>query len=256
MSETPRQNTDQRIELKYLLDASRSAEIKAWAREHLGVDCHCDANGGESYQLNTLYLDSAEFDLFHRSGVVGRAKHRIRRYGNEAILWLETKRKAKSVVRKNRTAVCEVELMSRLDPTASTTAENAEAWCGDWFLERVNQRNLKPAVNISYQRFARTAVLEDESLRLTIDSDMQATVVNGWQVAKTDDPPMKNRCPRAFGEAEILELKFHNRMPLLFKQLLQTFAIPASGFSKYRTAVSTLGLVPAQPLPREFVLDA
>ena len=84
MTSTDVQPIDQRVEMKFRLDASLSAEVRAWAREHLGIDENCNSDGSDSYRISTLYLDSPEFDLFHRTGVVGQAKHRIRRYGEEA----------------------------------------------------------------------------------------------------------------------------------------------------------------------------
>ncbi len=64
---------DKRIELKYMLDANLSVEVREWARQHLGVEGHCNDSFGDSYDANTLYLDTPEFDLFHRTGAVDAA---------------------------------------------------------------------------------------------------------------------------------------------------------------------------------------
>ncbi len=229
---TEMQVQDQRIELKYLLDASLSLEVRGWAREHLGVDAHCNESLGDSYEVNTLYLDTPELDLFHRTREVGKAKHRIRRYGDEPTWWLETKRKRSNVVKKNRTATNGDEVVARL----SNLADQAP-WCGEWFASRILERRLQPTVQIHYRRFARTSTLDGESLRLTIDSHLQTSPAHGWHVAATSDSV--NRCLRMHAtDTEVLELKFHNRMPYLFKELLRSFAIPATSFSKYRTAVA------------------
>ncbi|TWU55543.1 polyphosphate polymerase domain-containing protein [Rubripirellula reticaptiva] len=231
---TDNQIHDKRIELKYVLDAKLSLEVRQWAREHLGVDGHCNDALGDSYDVNTLYLDTAELDIFHRSSDFGKAKHRIRRYGDDSTLWVETKRKKANVVKKNRTATSEQEVESRLTDLSDQTA-----WCGDWFSDRVVQRQLQPTVQVHYRRFARTSILGGESLRLTIDSQLQASPIDGWNVASTSD--VANHAKRmAITSDEILELKFHNQMPHLFKELLRTFAIPATGFSKYRTAVANI----------------
>lgn len=247
-----------RIEMKFQLDTSLAAEVQDWARDHLGVDENCNVDSGDSYDINTLYLDTPELDLLHRTGEVGAAKHRIRRYGNEQTLWVETKRKKKQVVRKNRTAVFESDLMPRLIacPTGvlvsdkpampsvdrcgeqSTGAESADLWCGDWFLDRIVERRLQPTIQIAYRRFARTSCIDGENLRLTIDSQMTAAASAGWNVPSTTQSHA--RAATAFGEFQILELKFHDRMPHLFKHLLTTFPIPATGFSKYRTAMQAM----------------
>ena len=234
MTETPIQ--DKRIEMKYMLDAKLSADVRQWAREHLGVDQHCSDSISDSYEVNTLYLDTPNFDLFNRTWVVGRSKHRIRRYGDESTLWVESKRKKGNVVRKNRTAASEAEVFSRLSaPSGETT------WCGEWFSQRLYERQLQPAVQVYYRRFARTAVLDGESLRLTIDSHLQGSPACGWSVPSAAN---SDQCFRRLDaiDGEILELKFHNQMPHHFKELLRTFAIPATGFSKYRTAVEAAGV--------------
>lgn len=226
---TENQVHDKRIELKYLLDAGLSLEVRAWAREHLGVDSHCHESLGDSYEVNTLYLDTPELDLFHRTGGIGSAKHRIRRYGNEATLWMETKRKKSNVVDKNRTAVNDDEVVSRLSDLS-----DLRTWCGDWFAARIVERRLQPTVQVHYRRFARTSTLDGESLRLTIDSHLQVSPANRWNVASSSEIGPQRIHSTA---PEILELKFHNQMPHLFKELLRTFAIPATAFSKYRTSV-------------------
>jgi len=231
---------DRRIELKYRLASSLSGEVRHWAREHLGIDHHCPDADIDSYDVNTLYFDTPRYDLFHRSGLVGRTKHRIRRYGNEPTLWLESKRKKKDVVRKNRTSIAEGEVLARLPISLTDTfkhepqsqPQDCQTWCGEWFLQRIAERRLQPAVQVHYQRFARMTTWEGQSLRLTIDSQLQASEVDGWTVASTADAVNRKQ----IDSDEVLELKFYNHMPALFKSLLRTFPIAATGFSKYRTA--------------------
>lgn len=233
MAET--QVHDKRIELKYMLDPELSLKVRQWARDHLGVDAHCHDALSDHYDVHTLYLDTPQLDLFHRTGDVGKAKHRIRRYGDEATLWVETKRKQGNVVHKNRTAASEAEVMDRL-----TNPSDSTSWCGDWFSARISQRRLRPTIQVHYRRFARTSTIAGESLRLTIDSELQSSPATGWQVASTADHLNRDRHHAA--HVEILELKFHNRMPPLFKELLRTFAIPATGFSKFRTGIDAWSL--------------
>lgn len=233
MSDTNHRKLE-RIEMKFRLDATLSEQVRGWARDHLGVDANCNSETGDTYDISTLYLDTVDLDIFHRTGRIGSAKHRIRRYCDEQTLWLETKRKKKMVVRKNRTAVFESDYLSRCTGTA------CDAWCGNWFVDRIAQRQLQPTIQIAYRRFARMAALDGEAMRLTIDSDMYAQSVRGWQVGHRSRG-VSDATP--FGDSEILELKFHGSMPWLFKELLRTFAIPATGFSKYRTALETQGIV-------------
>lgn len=223
----------QRIEMKFQLDAKQSQEIRCWAHRHLGVDRNCKSDSDDSYDLNTLYLDSSELDVFHHTGRTGYSKHRIRRYGNEQTLWLETKRKKQMVVSKNRTSVRETEYLSRC------LHGSTNDWCGNWFFDRITERMLLPQVQIGYRRFARVSTLDGESLRLTIDSQMKARSAQGWKLSESF---VNVADAISFADCEILELKFHGSMPWLFKELLRTFSISPTGFSKYRTAMANLGL--------------
>ncbi|TWT79365.1 VTC domain protein [Planctomycetes bacterium CA13] len=233
MSNDQADTYNKRIELKYLLDECQSQQVKLWAREHLETDAYCDPQLGDSYDIHTLYLDSSELDLYYRTGVIGKTKHRIRRYGCDPGLWIETKRKKKFVVKKNRTMVIDHELHPRVTASDPKLAlQNESSWCGDWFLDRIANRQLQPSVQIYYRRFARTAVIGGESMRLTIDSDLQAMASSDWRVREHDSELMS-----AIDNVQILELKFHNHMPYLFKELLREFPLSMTSFSKYNAAV-------------------
>ncbi|MFG0287856.1 MAG: polyphosphate polymerase domain-containing protein [Rhodopirellula sp. JB044] len=239
-----------RVEMKFMLDADLSEQVREWAIDRLGVDENCAADGSNSYDIQSLYLDTPDHDLYHRTGVIGKAKHRVRRYGSDEMLVLETKRKKNMVVRKNRTAVFESDFASGVlnlsrqsgggvAESNETSGETDEPWCGDWFLKRIAERRLFPATQIAYRRFARTSTVNGENLRLTIDSKMVARSPRGWSVAMPGDVRRADTCSgfRSLGEFEILELKFENQMPHLFKELLRSFPIPGTRFSKFRTAM-------------------
>ncbi len=235
---TASQVHNKRIELKYLLDTRLSLEVRQWACENLGVDGHCSECLGDSYEINTLYFDTPELSLFHRLSNAGKTKHRIRRYGDETTLWVETKRKKGNVVFKNRTASNESDVTGRL-----LNLGDDSPWCGDWFASRILERHLQPTIQVHYRRFARTSTLDGQGMRLTIDSRLQASPANSFNVASSSDKVNRELRTNA-ASVEILELKFQNSMPHLFKQLLRMFSIPATGFSKYRTAVSMYEMSP------------
>ena len=65
------------------LGVTDRTQAALWARQHLAFDPHADASLGNAYRIHTLYLDTAELDVFHRTASYGRRKFRLRRYGNE-----------------------------------------------------------------------------------------------------------------------------------------------------------------------------
>ncbi|QDV62323.1 VTC domain protein [Crateriforma conspicua] len=251
MNQPSTQNPDQkrstmkRIEMKFRLNDRIADQVAQWAREHMDVDPHCDGDEDDRYQICNLYLDSPELDLLRETGRVGRAKHRVRRYGNESSLWLETKRKKRMVVKKRRSTVDEAQFFACHDSAPQRASGGLSVFRGDWpvgaadddwFFRRVRRRGLQPMVRIAYRRFARTAQVNGQTIRLTIDDCMTASPADGWTV-----PLASEFCPDVqFGNGKVLELKFNGILPLMFKDLLRTFTIPASGFSKYRHAMQAL----------------
>ncbi|PHQ33832.1 polyphosphate polymerase domain-containing protein [Rhodopirellula bahusiensis] len=240
---------DKRIELKYQLDSSLTLEVKQWAREHLTADPNCES--GDSYDVNSLYLDTPQLDLFHQTGSIGRRKYRVRRYGCESKLWLESKSKKKNEVQKTRCVGSEDEVMNTLlelerASTRSDSADPTTPALGDWFLKQANKKQLRPTTQIHYRRFARMGSELGQNMRLTIDSQLHASPASGWDVASEEAGSDRTQRVKATG-LEILELKFHRFMPHRFKELLREFPIPVTGFSKYRAAVRCWNL--HQPVP-------
>src|SRR4051812_41917626 len=91
-------------EIKFLIPAGQGAEIREWAREHLGPDPNAEG-GGDIYRITSLYFDTPKFAVFHHAGSHGRAKYRIRRYDAAAAVFLERKLRTHGVVTKRRTLV-------------------------------------------------------------------------------------------------------------------------------------------------------
>lgn len=226
-----------RVELKYQVSHELAEQIRGWAREHLVADEHADPQLDDAYQVSTLYLDTADWDIYHRRDQVVEGKHRIRRYGNEFQLWLERKRKTKDVVRKQRTSVAADDLAELVDLTAKQPSDNSlwpeSVWPGQWFKSRVQELQLRPATVIRYTRFARVGQSSRGPVRLTLDDAITAEPPTGWQIPASAATVQSELLP----DAQILELKFSDHLPPQFKQLLIDFPISVSGFSKYRTAI-------------------
>ncbi len=243
---------DKRIELKFVINSSLAGELRDWARSHLQPDPLAAAAvpGSDSYPISTLYLDTPELDLYHRTRDAGRTKHRLRRYGTERRLWLESKKKIKSVVVKRRTCIDEDELsylrcfprvvsLENANDQASQTRPDLACdsldWAGQWFRQKVHDRKLLPSAMVYYERFARIGGLPGDSLRFTIDRGLKGERYHAWDVPATVPDSLRNSV-----DQEILELKFCSVMPAEFKELLASFPLLATGFSKYRTCLRIL----------------
>jgi hypothetical protein len=219
-------------ETKFLVPAAVGAQIQDWARARLEPDPHAGGIFGDTYRITSLFVDSPERDVFLRHGSYGRAKYRVRRYGEGDALFVERKLKARGHLIKRRTAVSSQDL-ERIE-----AGEAGPGSAGYWFCRRLIARRLEPVCQVSYLRMARVARTAYGPIRLTVDDGLCAMPASRLALMAKSGTPL---CPGQM----ILELKYGQAMPVLFKQLVQQFRLEPQRLSKYRLAVAKLGLVPA-----------
>lgn len=213
-------------ELKFLIDEERAQRIMSWARSHLNPDPHAGGEQGDAYLVNSLYLDTPNLDVFHRSELFRQRKYRLRRYGSESRIWLEVKRKRRGLVRKHRVSIDDHRITQHLTEPADTE------WDGAWFRQRLDELALRPVCQVTYERFARVGTTTSGTMRLTIDSNLNGCLASAWQVPSG---PLNEVC--LLENHRILELKFQVVMPLLFRRLVEQERLLTTAFSKYRTSV-------------------
>jgi hypothetical protein len=208
-------------ELKFLVDTATAARIRDWARARLDPDPHGNGGWGDEYRSATIYFDTPEFDVFHRVGSYGRSKYRIRRYGDDERAFLERKMRRGDRLAKRRSAVALTQLEGLHD---------------DWFTRRLAVRKLVPVCQVTYSRTARQR--GEDGARLTIDEALVAGRSRRRAFGNDDGTPiLANRA--------VVEIKFRDAAPAVFRHLLEEFRLGPQRASKYRIAVDTLGLAPA-----------
>jgi len=223
-----RENRAFAAEIKFLVPAERVNDLRGWARTRLGPDPFGAGPHGDTYETNSIYFDTAAFDVFHRRGSYGRSKYRARRYGASAELFLERKLKTHDMVSKRRSIV----LCSQLERLANV--EPRKGWAGHWFHRRILARELSPVCQVAYTR---TALVESNGhgpIRMTLD-----TGVRGVCSRELDFRNLSNE-PSLTGANGILELKFHRAIPPVFEELIERFSLIAQPISKYRIAIGSL----------------
>lgn len=213
-------------ELKFLINPSQNDAVREWASTHLQSDPHACPVLGDSYEVNSLYLDTPNFDVFHRADGFRQSKYRLRRYGSDSVVWLELKRKHDGRVRKRRTSVADNDLMAKLHAPADVV------WSGSWFQSRRNELQLQPVCQVTYQRFASIGTSSNGPLRLTIDSQLRCQPATAWSV-----PSQPLDRDLLLPGQQILELKFHEVIPQAFRDLIQHCGLAFASFSKYRQSV-------------------
>jgi hypothetical protein len=215
-------------ELKLRLTPELAAIAEAWARRRLLPDPHGDDG---RYRTMSLYCDTSGLDVFLRTKGYRRRKYRLRRYGEMPVVFLERKKRQGDRVAKRRDSVA-------LDDLAYLNGvEPAADWAGAWFLERVRMRDLRPTCLVVYERMAFLGEGQASGLRLTIDRDLVGVPTREWDLS----PVRGGR--RLLQEGAIVELKFRDSLPPLFRELLaQLPPDPGRGVSKYRMCVRAWGL--------------
>lgn len=215
------------FELKFHVNDAAAAFVEAWARKHLLPDRHGDDG---SYRITSIYSDTPQFDVYHRSAGFKKRKFRARRYGESELVFLERKTKDGDRVRKKRVQIGMQELSRLAD------AEIDPEWSAAWFHRRIVTRDLRPVVCVSYLRTAFFGDVGTQPIRLTLDRQLRGARSHEWRL----DMPVQSH-PLLDGGA-ILELKFHLAMPDLLRELLPHLPTQSARVSKYRRSVVLCGL--------------
>lgn len=217
-------------EIKFVVDAAIGSQIREWARARLTPDPHGHGPFGDEYRVSSLYFDTPARDVFHRRGSYGRSKYRIRRYHQEPSVFLERKLRTGGKLSKRRSSIA----LGTLPLLAVDGALNGDSTF--WFRRRVALRGLQPVCQVTYIRTARESAAPEGVARLTLDSALEAVASNVFSFDPRPATPLLT-------DVMILELKYRQSLPAVFKDLVETFKLRPQRSSKYRVAADTLGLV-------------
>lgn len=209
------------FELKFLLDDPQGREVEAWAQARLQPDPHGDASLGGAYSTTSVYCDTPELDVYHRTPSYKARKYRVRRYGDASWAFLERKTKRGDRVAKRRTFVSLEEL------SCLSQSPLAPNWPGAWFHQRLAARRLGPACRIAYLRTAYIGSCPEGPLRLTLDRSIRGLLTDEWHAI----------APEAglhllTGQV-IVEMKFRWALPAPFKELTHDLRLRPTVVSKY-----------------------
>jgi hypothetical protein len=217
-------------ELKFLVTPDCASRLKEWSKRHLEIDPHASPEI-DGYLVTSLYCDTPEFHVYHQNGSYGHAKYRLRRYGDGAEVFLERKLRNRQMVVKRRSIVGVTELgqlQSGLKPDPE--------WGGYWFHRRIVARGLRPVCQVAYHRTARVAESENGPIRLTIDRNLHAKPVAGamFEPGGPGEDLLDDRL--------IVEMKFREGLPELFRRAIEEFGLRPETISKYKLAARRLDL--------------
>ena len=261
-----------RFEQKYIITEETALQIRDFVRNRLELDEHAVGKPNFSYPVHSLYLDSQDLKLYWSTinGDKNRFKLRLRFYDDnpDAPVFLEIKeRTSDKYLPKEREPVIKIkELMSSClvkkrapvrrdavagllagqtdDPSRVTDPKHFAAL--EDFCERMYGLEARPKVHVAYYREAYMSG-EDNSFRLTIDREVRVEAVaprpkgeqqNGSAIRLSTamrEPLL------IWGRDVVLEVKFTNRLPDMFRDVIRIFGLRQCGAAKYVDGVASLG---------------
>lgn len=205
-------------ELKFLVDEATASALESRLADSMVSDPH-SVDG--SYAVRSLYFDTPTLDVYHRRGIHAIHKLRIRQYGSLQSLFLERKSKRAGRVLKQRIEIPGEKLAETLGG-------------GEWFAEEIRKRNLGSVCLVGYDRRAWFA--GDSDMRVTIDHNLRG------KIAKRDDMNLDADAILVHPGKCVVEFKFLENLPSLFKLWMADFRLQPGGHSKYRGSMRTLDL--------------
>jgi hypothetical protein len=233
----------QRFELKYLINEEMALKVRDFVRMYLDFDEYSVGKPNYSYPVHSLYLDSDDLKLYWETinGIKNRYKLRLRYYdvSPKSPVFFEIKRRMNNCIMKQRGGVRQqyVEyLLSGHLPTEEHLLSKApkQMIALQRFCELINRIHAKPKVHIFYMREA--YVSSDDQVRVTIDRN----VYGEENLSPSIKTEMKHPV-LSFENFVILELKFTNRFPNWFRELVRMANVMQCGAAKYVESIQGLG---------------
>lgn len=216
----------ERHEIKYRITAAQKRELLGVLAEHMKLDRYGRTT------IRNLYYDTDAFRIVRHSieRPVYKEKLRVRSYRQVAAgdeVFVELKKKYKSVVYKRRIALPETEAMQWLagggEPRTRSQIEREIEYFRQYY------QKLHPAVFLSYEREAYYSI-DGTDFRLTFDENILARTerlslseaVGGTRIL----PP----------GSVLMELKTAGGIPIWMTELLTRHQMFRNSFSKYGAA--------------------
>ena len=232
-----------RFELKYLVEEDMALRVRDFVRSYLSFDEYSVGKPNFSYPVHSLYLDSDDLKLYWETinGIKNRYKLRLRYYDTnpKSPVFFEIKRRMNNCIMKQRGGVRQQYvpyLLSGHLPHEEHLLSKApkQMVALQRFCELMNSVHAKPKVHIFYMREA--YVSDDDQVRVTIDRN----VMGEENLSHSIKVDMKNPV-HSFNNVAILELKFTNRFPNWFRDLVRMANVMQCGAAKYVESIQGLG---------------
>lgn len=208
------------------------------------------------YKVNNIYLDSPGYLFLNKrlSGIDHRFNMRIRSYGEKPVFpfFCEVKHKTMGIVKKKRAKISDplwaVKFEQRMFEDLACGEITDENDYKNHFLRLAHVHNVEPKIFTQYRRKAYASVVDDYA-RVTFDKDLRFERRNTYDLSPVEKSLSHYDNPNNFEEKKnvILELKCTTQVPVWFVDLIRTFNLNRTSFSKYATGAKEV-IYDNQPL--------
>jgi hypothetical protein len=234
----------QRYEHKYIIREGEAMAMRDFVSSYLELDAFGATQPNLSYPVHSLYLDSPDLRLYHTTinGDKNRYKLRIRFYEDrpKAPVYFEIKRRTNNTIAKQRGGVKREALEHVLSgqlplPEQMASGEPEHRAALEQFIHHMQELGAKPKAHVAYYREAWISK-DNNAVRVTLDRQTRIEVEPmAHLVTQMTDPRY------VFGDNVVLELKFTNRFPDWFRELVRIFGLAQGGAAKYVDGVTLMG---------------
>src|SRR5688572_12069227 len=233
----------QRFELKYLLREETALAIRRFVSCYLKPDEFAASLPNYSYPVHSLYLDSPDLATYQavQCGEKNRFKLRIRYYSDtQASVYFEIKRRTNDVISKMRAKVKREAVQPLLNGQPPqlrhlASPDGKQLIALQEFCRLMHSLRATPKSHVAYMREAWMSPMNN-AVRVTFDRNVQC------------EPEFGAGLTTSFGEAVtpfddsvVLELKFVDRKPEWFSEMIRAFGLVRGGAPKYVKGVSLIG---------------
>jgi SPX domain protein involved in polyphosphate accumulation len=234
----------QRFEYKYLVSEHVALGVRDFVSSYLELDEYGGTQPNFSYPVHSLYLDSPDLVLYRNTinGDRNRFKLRVRFYENadDRPVYFEIKRRANNAILKKRVAVDrsaahDIVGGHLLHPSHLVDGRPEALEALGTFSTLMNRLAAVPQVHVSYLREAWMAN-GSNSVRVTMDREVRTERRRVFSL----DPKMAVPT-EVFGRDVVLELKFTDRFPNWFSDLVRVFGIRQGSAAKYVDGICRMG---------------
>jgi hypothetical protein len=234
----------QRFERKYYISERLVPQIREFVSGYLELDEFSVGKHENLYPVHSLYLDSVQLSTYWATVHCEKERFKLRvRYYNDdpqSPLFFEIKRRANECVLKQRAIVhrgCGVRLVNGQLPgledlVSSKPHHLATLQRFSYLMQRMNAR---PMMHIAYEREAWISP-KTNAVRVTMDRQVRGEARR--------DPVFRTVMRQPvfpFTRQIVLELKFTDRFPDWFADLVRHFNLLQTGAPKYCGSIGLIG---------------